>query len=228
MKIINTIKNKIKKILYKNTIHDNTLSKQAIKKLLQKENPIIFEIGCADGLDTLEFLKTFSNPNFKIYCFEPDPRNIESFKRNINDKRVTLIEKAIGNIDGEMVFHQSSTIYSSSLKNPNIENIKSSWSDISFENEIKIGATTIDTFIKENNIDTVDFIWADVQGAEDLMIKGAENSLKNKIKYMYTEYAKIEYYKDSPTLPDILRSLGKEWAVLKDYKTDVLLKNKNI
>ena len=33
------------------------MNKQQIKQLINKENPTIFEIGCADGRDTQEFIR---------------------------------------------------------------------------------------------------------------------------------------------------------------------------
>ena len=53
-----------------------TLKKDFIKKLLNnKEDPVIIEIGAHYGEDTVEFLKEFDD--VKMYCFEPDPRNIQ-------------------------------------------------------------------------------------------------------------------------------------------------------
>lgn len=100
-----------------------SISKEKIRSLINKSSPVIFEVGCADGLDTLEFIQTFNDLSFKLFCFEPDPRNIEEFKKRINDHRVFLYEIAIGDKNGLADFNQSSTICSSSLKNPNMKNI---------------------------------------------------------------------------------------------------------
>lgn len=203
-----------------------SINKDYIKSLIQNNpEPIIFEIGAADGLDTLEFIRCFDNLNFKIFCFEPDPRNIESFKKTINDNRVVLIEGAVGDQDGVCNFFQSSTIYSSSLKEPT-ENLFKEWPIIKFENKLTIQTYKLDTFIQNNNIDCVDFIWADVQGVEDLLIKGGEKSFMNKIKFLYTEYSNMAYYKTEPTLSDIIALLGDNWELVADFNTDVLLKNK--
>ncbi len=234
-KFICKIKKFIKSII--NTLHINyfqdkngiiPLDKMQIEKLISNDRPVIFEIGAADGLDTLEFIKVFDNSDFKMYCFEPDPRNIASFKEKVRDKRVELVEMAVGDKDGKMQFHQSETVYSSSLKKPNLKNLYATWPFLNFDKILEVKTTTIDTFIRDNKIDIVDFIWADVQGAEDLILKGAETSLTGKIKYIYTEYSNTEYYEGEPTLNKILEILGNNWEVIKDYKTDVLLKNKNL
>jgi FkbM family methyltransferase len=205
-----------------------SITKQEIKNLINNSAPVILEIGCADGIDTLEFISTFNDLPFKLFCFEPDPRNIEEFKKRIDDSRVLLYEIAIGDKDGLTTFNQSSTIYSSSLKNPNIENIQKTWPMINFENSFDVNVTTIDSFIKDNSIEIVDFIWADVQGAEDLMISGGKNSLIDKVRYMYTEYSNVEYYENEPGLNKIIELMGDNWEVVQVFTADVLLKNKNL
>ena len=68
---------------------------QKIKDLLNKNNPIIIEIGAHYGEDTLRFLEIF--PNAKIHCFEPDDRNINIFNQMVNDDRVVLYQSALSN-----------------------------------------------------------------------------------------------------------------------------------
>jgi FkbM family methyltransferase len=205
-----------------------SISKKQIRDLVDKTNPVIFEIGCADGLDTLEFIHTFNDLSFKLFCFEPDPRNLEEFKKRINDHRVFLHEIAIGDKDGVTTFNQSSTIYSSSLKNPNIKNIQDTWPEIQFNNRLEVTVNSLDGFIKDNSIEVVDFIWADVQGAEDLMISGGKNALIDKVRYMYTEYSNVEYYENEPNLNKIIELMGDNWEVIEVFTADVLLRNKNL
>jgi hypothetical protein len=63
------------------------------------------------------------------------------------------------------------------------------------------------------------------------MIKGGINTFRNKVRYLYTEYAKNEsnsYYEGTPYLSDILSLLGENWVLLADFGSDVLLKNNSI
>jgi len=211
------------------------MNKQIIKNLIQNLNPIIFEIGCADGIDTKEFLEIFGD-GLKIYCFEPDTRNIEVFTKGgfrpimpeftspINSKNVVFEPKAVGNVNGVVEFNQSSTIYSSSLKAPT-ENLFRTWSEISFNTILEVESVTLDRYVEQNKIELIDFIWADVQGAEDLLIEGGKNTFETKVKYFYTEYANVKYYNNSPTKEEILSLLGPNWVIYQDFGTDVLLKN---
>jgi FkbM family methyltransferase len=81
------------------------LDKRTIKQLLQKEDPVVLEIGACDGGDTERFLREFRD--IRIYCFEPDPRNLAILKRSIRDDRCVIVEAAVSNKDGEAILHMS-------------------------------------------------------------------------------------------------------------------------
>jgi FkbM family methyltransferase len=206
------------------------MDKNRIKELINKENPTLFEIGCADGLDTLEFISIFGDLN--IYCFEPEPKNIELVKQRINYKKHSLFEGVISDKNGELIFNRSRTdnptdlSYSGSIKKPKEHLIQ--WPFIKFDEEIKVKSITLDSFCEQNNIHFIDFIWADVQGAEEDLIKGGKKMLKDKVKFLYTEYSNNEYYVGQPNLNSLKSLLGEEWDLVEDYGSDVLFRNKNV
>lgn len=217
------------------------MDKNEIKFLINRESPIIFEIGCADGLDTLEFINVFGN-KLKIYCFEPDVRNAKIFVNGghrpispniihgINQPNVVFENKAIGDTNGFVEFNQSNTIYSSSLKKPT-DNLFKTWDFIKFDKTLEVESITLDKYVSDKNIDIIDFIWADIQGAEDLMIKGGKETFDKKVRFLYTEYAQDDsksYYENSPNRDILLQLLGENWEVVKDFGSDILLKNKTL
>lgn len=217
---------------------DSLQIKQYLKSLIEEQNPVILEIGSADGIDTQEFIELFGS-GLTVHCFEPDPRNLDVFINGglreckpyfsgpVSGATVFLNAKAVGEIDGKTNFYQTSTIYSSSLKKPN-KNLSINWPSIYLQNTLEIESISLDSYVKEKNIQIIDLIWADVQGGEDLMIKGGVDSFKNKVRYLYTEYAKDEnnrYYEETPFLKDILELLGDDWIIHTDFGPDVLLKN---
>jgi FkbM family methyltransferase len=210
------------------------MDKNSIKNLINKANPIIFEIGCADGIDTIDFLNTFGS-DLTMYCFDPDNRNAQVFQfgghrplapdvtYGINQSNIIFEQKAIGDIDGIIKFNQSSTIYSSSIKK-STNKLHETWPSIKFDNILVVESVKLDTYTEQKNINIIDFIWADVQGAEDLMIKGGKNTFKNKVRFLYTEYSP-EYYENAPNKDEILELLGNNWIILQDFGSDLLLKN---
>jgi FkbM family methyltransferase len=206
------------------------MNKLEIKNLVNKENPIIFEIGCADGGDTLEFINTFND--LEIYCFEPEPKNIKLVKERINYLKHHLFEGVISDVNGELTFNRSRTdnpddlSYSGSIRKPK-EHLNE-WSFIKFDEQITVKSITLDKFCEENKIELIDFIWADVQGAEENLILGGLKTLNDKVRYFYTEYSNKEYYEGQLKLENLLNLMGDGWEVVKDFGSDILLKNKKL
>ena len=208
------------------------MNKNEIKNLINNTSPVIFEVGAADGGDTEDFVNVFSDTDVKMYCFEPEPTNIEKFKSRNFGKDVFLFEGAVGNYTGRVDFNRSrdkynedSLRYSGSINKPK-EHLNE-WDFIIFDENLDCRITTLDNFCEENKINNIDFIWADVQGAEDKMLLGAKKTLK-KTRYLYTEYSNKEYYEGQKNLQQILELLGEDWQLLEDFGADILLKNKNL
>ena len=88
-------------------IRSGSLPHDSIVKLLAKPDPVIFEIGCNDGKDTLEFLKRF--PSSRLFCVEPDARAVERFKHNLGNaiSRVSFFELALTDRSGWVDFYKS-------------------------------------------------------------------------------------------------------------------------
>lgn len=204
------------------------MNKQHIKKLLRKDNPVIFEIGCADGKDTNEFISTFGS-ELRIHCFEPEIKNINIVKETVKFAGHYLFEGAVSNKNGTITFHRSRTdnpndlSYSGSIKRPK-EHLNV-WPFIKFDQEVEVQTVTLDTYCKQNNINFIDFIWADIQGAEQDLIEGGRDMFATKVKYLYTEYSNVEYYESQANLQKILAALGPNWRLVHDFGTDVLLEN---
>jgi FkbM family methyltransferase len=221
------------------------LDQKVIRKILQKENPIILEIGSHIGLDTLKFLNEFTD--ITIYCFEPDPRCILVFKQIINDQRCILIEAAVSNVDGKGYLHLSGGwphmykdptdwIYgsgnwnaSSTIKKPISHSSRYPW--LIFDKKVEVTTIKLDTWIKYNNINSIDFVWADVQGAEKELIEGAIETLKI-IKYLYTEYGEVSPYPEAMTREETIELLERyKFEIVPEYSDqgkigNLLFKNK--
>jgi len=174
------------------------------KKLLNKENPKILEIGSHYGEDSLRFLETF--PAAQIYCFEPDPRNVEVFRKHINCPQIRLFDVALSNVTGYTKFYQSysptsvvpekydwidaadyqqnmlNSSGSSSLK-PGLKNVLTS---------IDIQTVRYDDWEAENCLGEIDLAWIDVQGAERDVLVGMGDQMRN-IRFFWIEFGETEY-----------------------------------
>ena len=211
-----------------------------IKIVSQVSNPIIFEFGTCDGQHTnimCSILKQL-HKQFKYHAFEGDSRIIQNFwKNNLNHtKEIKLVQAAIGNIDGEVVFNLSGGVESrdghfkqefygsSSIKQPKKAN--EYWPDMTFQESI-VKCYRFDTYYKEVKPGVIDFIWSDIQGAERELIEGGQLAL-SKTRYLYTEHNQGNSYECEISLSEILEKLPGKWSIVEDYGYDVLLKNEDI
>jgi FkbM family methyltransferase len=226
-----------------------------IKKLIgEKEEVIIFEIGCADGRDTRKFLQTFGD-NLKLYTFDPEPVNIkalseigatnyrgESNNDIIQDPRNIFHPYAMCDEDKTIIFNRSRDIgypdkgegvgrYSGSIHDP--VNQASMYTGILFDQTVEAQGRSLDSFCKEKSIEHIDFIWMDTQGAEREVLGGMKENYTN-IDYIYTEYYNEEMYKDQIYLNGIVEMLSENFDLLATFPFtdcqggDALFKNKKI
>lgn len=74
--------------------------------------------------------------------------------------------------------------------------------------------STIDRFVAEENIPSIDVLKLDVQGAEYLVLKGAEKSIAaSRINLIYSEIITQPTYKNQKELHEVLR-LFHDYAFL--------------
>jgi FkbM family methyltransferase len=192
-------------------------NKIELMSIFSKKTPlIIFDIGACDGIDSIKYSTLF--PNSIIYCFEPLPNNLQELTTNIEKYKINNIKacpEALSNTIGTAIFHVSSGHptnissqdnwdygkASSSLLNPS-NNIKKAYDWLKFEKQVTVNTNIIDNFCSQHKISSIDFIHMDVQGAELMVLEGAQNSL-NKIKAIWLEVEKIELYQNQPLKNDI-------------------------
>ena len=120
---------------------------------------VIFDIGSRDCAQSIEFYNVF--PNAKIYAFECNPNTIDICRKNIENykDRITLIEGAVCDYDGEIAFYpinQKETITTWADGNPGASSLFKSNGTYTMEHyvqdEIKTNCHRLDSIMKINNI----------------------------------------------------------------------------
>tara|TARA_R110000824_G_scaffold265036_1_gene453899 strand:- start:307 stop:996 length:690 start_codon:yes stop_codon:yes gene_type:complete len=183
-----------------------------IKQLLQRDDPVIVEIGAHYGEDSMRFMKIFKN--LSLHCFEPDPRNIKIFKQFINDDRVKLYEMALSNKKGNAKFYQSYQPYEQTnvpskydwieyedyreekLNNSGSSSLKKGYAH-TLDTPIHVQTERFEDWYSSSDLNEIDFVWIDVQGAEKDVLDGMASAI-SKIKFIWVEYGEKEY-EDSMT-----------------------------
>ncbi len=200
----------------------------------KNEEYIIFDIGSRDCVQSIEFYNHF--PNAKIYAFECNPNTLEICKKNIENykDRITLIEGAVCDYDGNITFYpinQQKTETTWIDGNPGASSIFKSNGKYTVEKYVQDEITTnchrLDTVMNIYGISHVDIIWMDLQGAELLALKGLGNYLNN-VKYIHTEVSHKEMYSGQvmyKELNDYILSTGfaiKNYLSLSGWQEDVI------
>ena len=161
---------------------------------------VIFDVGSRDCGQSIEFYNKF--PNAKIYAFECNPNTLNICKKNIEQysDRITLIEGAVCDYDGEIKFYpinQQKTITSWKDGNPGASSLFKSNGKYQVEqyvqDEIVTNCHRLDSVMQKYGIPKVDILWMDLQGAELLTLKGLGVHLQN-VKYIHTEISYREMY----------------------------------
>lgn len=212
-----------------------SINKEYIKELLNKEDPIILDIGCYDGNDSEILSRMFKHPT--IFCFEADPKAQKLFE-NVNKNNIyTILYKcAMGNTNGDVTFYLSIDA-KTKLQSGNSSSLKLAKNHLKYFSHIEfesahVPCVKLDTWYDEIlKSKIIDFIWADVNGGEEDLILGGINTIKNKTRYLYIEYSDDELWENQIKLQQILDYLPGFFMknkYPKSYYGDVLLENKSL
>lgn len=187
------------------------------KSLLGNLNvPItIFDVGAYDGSISLKYNQLF--PNAEIHSFEPFQESFSTLKSNTSDwKNIKIHHKALGEKTGTSKFHSNLFAATNSLLATH-EDGEKNWGGniLSTKEVIDVSIITIDDFLKETKIEKIDILKLDVQGAEGLILKGAEETIQeNKINLIFTEMITIPTYQNQ-------KEIGKMFSMYTDYGFDL-------
>jgi FkbM family methyltransferase len=161
-------------------------------KLCKKAN-VIFDIGANTGVYTL--IAKSTNPNCRVFAFEPSDLIIEKFKANmkLNNFQFDLIEKGVSNKTGSNVFYDVEDDHqtSASLSPEKLKNFANFVGEI---REYQIETIRLDDFIKQNNI-LPDLIKIDVELHEPEVLEGMGEYLKNCQAVIILEVLTVEVAK---------------------------------
>lgn len=111
----------------------------------------------------------------KVYCFEPNPDNIKHLRKlkELNKKlKLNILPLAVSAEDGEAQF---SIMPESSMGKLSESTFQQ---DVLSNSTIKVGMRSLDSMWKNNEIETPGLIKIDVEGAENLVLQGAEELIQ--------------------------------------------------
>ena len=172
---------------------------------------MIFEVGCADGTDTLRLADTFPA---QLHAFECNPRAlVEARRRCAGVNAVSLVEKAAWDVDCTIPFFPVTAAIEKEtgrvIKNPGASSCFEARVDYHsqyIQTEVMVEATRLDTYCAQQGITSIDLLCMDVQGAELRVLKGLGTILEH-VRYIITEIEIQPLYYDQALYPEVHRFL---------------------
>jgi FkbM family methyltransferase len=169
---------------------------QILKKILKKNNNIIFDVGANKGQSLDRYRKIFKNTLF--YSFEP---SLEAFKvlklKYENFSTIKLFNIALGSEKKKKIFYEYKNNELSSF-------IKINKKFDETKKKISVEIDTIDSIFKKNNLKKINLLKMDTQGYEEPILIGAKNLITGqKIDLIELEIILGDYYDKSSSFKKI-------------------------
>jgi len=167
-----------------------------------KEGMTILDIGAHKGTYSVLFA-SLMNDKGKVLAFEPDPANCSWIKKNIQVNSYRCIEThpiALSDNDGDATFYAADGL-GSLFANPG--------SRAPSKGTITVQTRKLDNVLQEENISDVDIIKIDVEGADLLVLKGAEETLRSMDLSLLMD-VDVHMNSERKELFELLKSCGFE------------------
>lgn len=165
----------------------------------------VLDIGANYGL----FSSLASSKGANVYAFEPTPRVLDSYLRPLEQENANIhvIPRAVTDKTGKALFH--------------IDNNNTSCNKVVTDNPengcaLIVNTTSVDDFVDFTHLTHVDFIKADIEGAERLMLEGAQYTLKEFAPNL--SICTYHLLDDKKVLTDLILSANPDYEITYAYK----------
>ena len=179
------------------------------------ENTSVLDIGANIGIMTVHLARSINNVT--VYCFEPIPNNILTFKRIVNHfklKNVHLFETALGNTEGtiKMVMPIINSVKMQGLSHVIHDSIPENNEGAVFSASLKM-LDNIELLV--NNSKRISAIKIDVENFEFFVLEGAKKLI---IKNQPIIYAELWENENRYNCFDLLQRLNYSTFVVDNNK----------
>lgn len=164
-----------------------------LKKYSDLTDKIIWDVGAHVGYHSLGFAALVGEKG-KVISFEPNRFNQKRFAKNLRlnpdlAKRIKIIKAALSNKNGTVDFISSDEVENTRSSGSHLGNIippeNLSVYDGFMKTKVKIYRT--DDLVTKNNVPPPNIIKIDVEGAEELVIRGAEKTIRKYKPILFIE-----------------------------------------
>lgn len=192
-----------------------------LRLLIERDNPVILDIGANEGQSATAFLKLF--PAAAVHAFEPSPETFKTLCENLSgNSNVTLNQLAVGESAGQASFYQTSVNQMDSLLSLAEDGLYAQ-KNITTTGTVEVDVSTLDAYAQANNLEKIDFCKIDTQGCSGKVLKGARGLLEaGTIGILQVEILFSRYYESQETfgvIESLLFPHGYRFHTLLDTDT---------
>lgn len=163
------------------------------------------------GANTGQEREFYQKQNLKVVWIEPIDSVFEALVRNIEAfPKQTAFKALLTSQVGEQVTLNIANNGGASSSLYDLARHKEIWPDVDYCGQVQVSSRTLDDLVDSRDIDAsgCDLLVMDVQGAELLVLKGAETFIEN-LKFIRLEAADFEAYKGAPLRAEIADFLAE-------------------
>lgn len=163
----------------------------------------VFEVGAADGRDSLRYAELF--PAATVFAFEPVPESFTQLAAKATVcQRIRGFNVAIADRPGSAEFHLSNWIDASSLLKPKPTGSTFDAYQAS-SRSITVQVDTLDGVCSREGVKHIDLLKMDAQGAELRILEGAcETFARGAVDMVFTEVHFMESYEGAARFDEVM------------------------
>lgn len=159
---------------YYHLIHSTDKVKTLVDALPKGLQGDIIDGGANHGVFSLLVSQKF--PLANVYALEPYHKVLPILKKNVEGMKVSVVEKALSDKDGEVVFYTDPA--SDQVGSILLDNLKSFVSKNATIGEHKVPAISLNSLVESKNISQIAILKLDIQGAEFAILEYADAVLE--------------------------------------------------
>lgn len=188
---------------------------------LSLTDKVIYDIGAHIGYHSLGFAK-MAGPNGHVYAFEPNPANAQRAEEiaALNpelDENITILNLALSNEAGSTNFLSTDDIEGGTSTGGFIDDASTLWERDRYIDKVgfklsTVTLETIDHLIATKQIQPPDLMKVDVEGAEQLVLGGAQQTLREHKPTIIIEFHSIY---SAFACMNILQEYSYQYTLLK-------------
>jgi FkbM family methyltransferase len=179
-----------------------------LKALMAREPIVLIDVGASDGAFAASLEREYG---FKrALLIEPQPARVKQLRTMFSGPNVVILETALAEQEGQRTMEVLNWDYSSSLlpvdrsRSSVLERI-----DLSVRETITVPVSTLDDQCRTFALDSVDLLKLDVQGAELMVLRGAEETLR-RTRFVLSEVSFRPYYVGGATFEQIFSHMREK------------------